>query len=472
MRVVLVQPRGRKLASGGKDVHSLACVLPPLGIASIAGVLRNEGHEVFVVDAALKWHLPNDVVAERIAALRPDIVGFTATTSGFNDACDLCSRVRTRARDARTVFGGVHASWGKDRILRAVPEIDYVVAGEGEPAMKALAGGEDPAGIKGLWYRDGTNILSGPEQSAGIPPDDLPFPAYDLLPSFPGGYNLPIFGYPRRPGATVVSSRGCVYRCSFCDRSVFGKGFRYNSPEYTFELLRWLQRDFNVRHVYFYDDLFTLSRRRVARLCELVRRSSLRMTFNCIVRGGHIDRDLTRELKSAGCWMVNVGIESGDQRMLDRHKSGITVETITRDVELLHREGLWVKGLFMMGFPGETPESIEASRKLALGLPLKDINVTAFTPFPGAPITSRIDELGIMDNDWDKMDCEHFVFVPRGIDSAEWLARERVRFIRDFYRRRSMRGVYAAMLWQSPHSYWRLLKRAGTFVSYARDLSR
>jgi len=343
---------------------------------------------------------------------------------------------------------------------------------EGELSLLALADGRNPSAIEGLYSRNGTETTHGPEQVSLCTMDDLPFPAYDLVEGFPRKYLMPLFGYRHHPGANIISSRGCVYQCTYCDRSVFGKSFRWNSPGYTFEQIKWLRRDFGVRHINFYDDLFTMNRARVATLCKRLHEARLGVSFNCIVRVGHIDSELIHLLKMGGCWMVNVGIESGDQAILDTHKEGLSLDIIRRDIGKLHNEGLWVKGLFMMGFPGETVESIVKTREFAHSLPLKDANITAFTPFPGAPITRTIRECGEFDDDWSKMDCEHFVFVSKEVGSRELLEQHRTAFIRGFYEGKAMRKVYRAMLLQSPHSYWRLLKSAPEFLRYARGMKR
>ncbi|MBD3393062.1 MAG: radical SAM protein [Chitinivibrionales bacterium] len=470
MNIVLFHPRGFDAARAGKRVFNLATVLPPLGLASIAAALRKAGHTVTLLDANLHATVPNDQWAQRIAGLAPAVVGFTATTSGFLDAYDVCRLVKGLSSNITTVFGGVHASWGGARLLEQFEAIDFIIAGEGEQAFVELVEGTSHSRIEGLHYRNGTACASGPPRTTLCAMDDLPFPAYDLLKGFPGKYVLPLFSYPRHPATSIISSRGCIYRCSYCDRSVFRKGFRWNSPEYTMELVRWLSADYGIRHVAFYDDLFTLNRARVARLCGLLRNARLGMTFNCIVRIGHIDLDLIRELKSAGCWMVNVGIESGDQAMLDSHKEGLRLEDIRRDIELLHAENLWVKGLFMMGFPGETEESVKKTMTFACSLPLKDANVTAFTPFPGAPVCKGIASKGDFEDDWSKMDCVNFVFVPREIGSRAALEKYYGEFLRTFYHRPFCRKAYRRMLFESPHSYWRLLKHAGAFLGYARRI--
>jgi radical SAM superfamily enzyme YgiQ (UPF0313 family) len=416
--------------------------------------------------------VPNSEWARLILRTRPDMAAFSAITPAFYDALDVCRKVKRLDDSVFTVFGGAHASWAQALLLERFGEIDACVAGEGEGAMTALAGEAKHDTIEGLHFRDGTAVRSGPPRTTLCGMDDLPFPAFDLLDGFPRRYVLPLFGYRRHPGASLVSSRGCVYRCSYCDRSVFGRTFRWNSPEYTFELVKWLRTGFGVRHVIFYDDLFTLNRDRVARLCGLLRSWRRSPSFTCIVRIGHIDRELIAELKSAGCWMVNVGIESGDQDILDRNKEGLRLDHIRRDIGLLHDAGIWVKGLFMMGFPGETAASIEKTIAFANSLPLKDINVTAFTPFPGSPVYRGIGEKGTFDDDWEKMDCMNFVFVPREIESMEMLECLHRRFLSRFYTRPFSRAAWRAMLWQSPHSYWRLLRHASAFLSYRNQLDR
>lgn len=471
MKIVLFNPRGYALVPGKRHISSLACVMPPLGLASIAAVLRKAEHDVTLFDAALECDIDNQGWARRIAQLKPDIVGFTATTSAFQDAYDVCARLKHIFPSCKTAFGGVHASWGKGTLLSQFKNIDYIIAGEGEIAFRALADNYSGIMYDRVYYRNGKDVCCGKTETPVVGLDELPFPAYDLLKGFPRKYMMPLFGYPRHPGANIISSRGCVYQCSYCDRSVFGKSFRWNSPEYTFQQMLWLKRTFGIRHVNFYDDLFTLNRNRVAELCERIASSKIHMTFNCIVRIGHIDKELIGLLKKGGCWMVSVGIESGDQRLLDTHKDGLSLDAIRHDIELLHKSGLWVKGLFMMGFPGETEAGIIKTREFACSLPLKDANVTAFTPFPGAPIAQDIERLGAFNNNWSKMDCVNFVFVSKEIKDPAILKKHYHLFYKEFYNRPFMQNkVYPKMMLQSPHSFYRLVKHASSFLNFTKSL--
>ena len=477
MNILLFHPRGYDNSAGQIKVGSVAVNLPPVGMLTIAAVLRDAGHQVSFIDAAHFYTVTNDVWARRIADAQPDLVGFSAITPAFHDAYDVCCRIKDLLPGVKTVFGGVHASWGRERLLRDYPRIDYLIAGEGEYSMRDLANGADLTTVAGLYWREGEAVRYGPEQSKDrlCVMDDLPFPAYDLAEGFPHKYNVAMFSAPRFPGANIISSRGCVYHCSYCDRSVYHNSFRWNSAEYTFRQVKWLHETFGVRHVTFYDDLFTLNRARVSRLCELLRESKLRISFNCIVRVGHIPDDLIHELKAAGCWMVHVGVESGDQDILDAHKEGMTLDLLRRDIGRLHDAGLWVKGLFMMGFPGETAASIERTIEFAASLPLKDANITAFTPYPGAPIYSEIESLGAFDTgdaNWNNLDCETFVFEPKGAPGKEELEKYYGKFLQRFYNRPFARKVYRRMMIESPMSYWKLLKNLPTYLGYIRNKTK
>ena len=220
------------------------------------------------------------------------------------------------------------------------------------------------------------------------------------------------------PNTSCISSRGCPYSCSYCDRSVFRRSFRYNSAEYLYEHLRYLKERFGTRHVNFYDDQFTFHRKRVEAFTGMMIDRPLGMTFNCAVRAEHVDPELLLRMKAAGCWMVSLGIETGDERLLAEHRQHADLDRIAGTIRMIKKAGIRTKGLLMMGLPGETEESIRRSMEYVFSLPIDDFNLTKFTPFPGSPIYETIRELGDFDEDWEKMDCMHFQFVTKGMTAA------------------------------------------------------
>ncbi|HEY6008498.1 MAG TPA: radical SAM protein, partial [Geobacteraceae bacterium] len=389
------------------------------------------------------------------------------TTSSFLEGYRMAERLKERLPDVPLVFGGAHACAVGAPLLDRFPAVDYLVIGEGENTFAEFvaAGCRNPEAIPGVAFRrDGKGVLTAVREH--IPDlDTLPFPAYHRLPGFPRQYNLPIFSYPTFPNTSIISSRGCPYQCSYCDRSVFSRGFRFNSPEYIFEHLSFLHRDFGIRHVFFYDDLFTFDRSRVERLARLLETKRLPVTYNCIARFEHVDPELIALLRRSGCWQVNFGIESGDAEVLKKHRKFSGFDDVGRKLAMVRDAGMRVKGLFMMGLPGETEGSIRTTIDYALTLPLDEINVTKFTPFPGAPVFATIREHGEFTEEWPDMNCMNFVFIPHGMTKAqlEGLYNE---FISRFYRRTRIHLGYAKMAWKSPHSVAHFLRHLPAILRF------
>ena len=470
MRIVLVHPTGSNWVPGKKDITAIANRMAPLGLLSIAAYLEREGHEVFVLDClgpeALK---NNDAHVRSILQKDPHMVGFSATTSGFLDGYDLAVRLKALRPHVKTVFGGVHISALGSTLLNGYEAIDYLCLGEGEATLAELASGQAPARINGLAWRDGAQAVLNPPRPQIPDLDDLPFPAYEKLKGFPKGYNLPLFSYIHTPGATMVTSRGCPYQCSFCDRSVFSRGYRYNSAAYIYAHAAYLKRRFGVRHLNIYDDLFTAQRKRIADFCSLLISKPLGMQFNCAVRVGHCDDELLVMLKAAGFLQLSLGIETGDENQLAVHKPGVHLEGVRDTVRRIQARGLRAKGLFMMGLPGETVESIQKTTEFALSLRLDDMNMSKFTPFHGAPLWGSIREMGVLDEDWRKMNCLNFVFIPKSIDSKEVLEQLYNQHVKRFYTDPAWRRRFRSRLWEHRRSLTYFLRHLPSFLSAKRN---
>lgn len=444
--------------------------MAPLGLLSIAAYLEQAGHETFIHDClGPKAPVGNKANAKIILNYQPDMVGLSATTSGFLDGYELASMIKKARPQIKIVFGGVHISSMGACLLDKYEKIDFLCLGEGEATLEELASGKDVQQIDGLVWKDRGQPVTNPPRSHIQDLDELPFPSYEKLGGFPKGYNLPLFSYILGPGATMITSRGCPYQCSFCDRSVFKQGYRYNSAEYIYEHMHYLRGRFGIRHINIYDDLFTANRRRIAALCDLLVSRPLGIQFNCAVRVGHTDDALLEMLKDAGCLQVSLGIETGDPQLMEVHKEGMHLQEVRETVRRIQAKGLRTKGLFMMGLPGETEESISRTGDFAISLGLDDMNMSKFTPFPGAPVWSTIFDSGTLDNDWRKMNCLNFVFVPEGIESRQRLEELYNRFVKRFYTHPAWRQKFRKRLWQHRRSIYQLLVHLPTFLSAKRN---
>lgn len=469
MRVVLVHPAGYNWVPGKKDVAATANRMAPLGLLSIAAFLEKRGHDVHLIDCLGPGATTGtESVVRQIIGHAPDLVGFSTTTSGFLNAYDMASCLKKRHPKLPVVFGGVHVSALRATLMDQFEHIDYLCVGEGELTMADLADGKHLGDIPGLvWRRNGSPVANPPREYIRDL-DSLPFPAYKKLKGFPGGYNLPLFSYIHTPGATMVTSRGCPYQCSYCDRSVFQHKYRYNSAEYVYEHMAYLRAEFGVRHLNIYDDLFTLNRKRIVRLCRLLTTKPLGIQFNCAVRVGHVDDELLALLKSAGALMVSLGIETGDTDLMAAHKPGLRLEAVRDTVKRIQAAGLRAKGLFMMGLPGETAASIQKTSDFAVSLGLDDMNMSKFTPFHGAPVWQTVLTEGCFEEEWRKMNCLNFVYVPKDIDSRETLDQLYNRHVKRFYSDPRWRRKVRQRLWQHRHSFWYFIKHLPDFLSAMR----
>ena len=466
--VLLVHPLGYQADVATQDISRKANIMPPLGLASIAAYLDRAG----LISQILDCYAHPDAdscLRELLRRERPGLIGFSCTTASFHDSVRLAKLAKEELPQIRTVFGGAHVSALKEKILEFSPFIDYVVIGEGEQTILELAQleGADPKCVGGVVWRDGDgSIVNNGYRKDALVLDDLPFPAYEKLAGFPNAYKLPIFNYPKAPNTSCISSRGCPYSCSYCDRSVFQRSFRYNSAEYLYQHLKYLKERFGIRHINFYDDQFTFHRGRVEEFCRLMIDRPLGMTYNCAVRAEHVDHELLGLMKAAGCWMVSLGIESGDEQLLAQHRQNANLDLLADTIRTIKSCGIRTKGLLMMGLPGETEHSIRRSMEYVFSLPIDDFNLAKFTPFPGSPIYENIHQFGSFDEDWQKMDCMHFQFVPEGMDKQQ-LEVLFIEFYKSHFKRNRVLLGYLSMIWKSPDSWLRFIASAGPFLRFA-----
>lgn len=469
--ILLVHPLGYSAKSAGQDISRVANIMPPLGLASISAYLTSHGLENDIIDCYAHPDSDDRIVAY-LQREKPQFIGFSCTTSSFFDGERLARLARSSQPGIQVVFGGVHVSAMQEQVLEAYAGIDYVVVGEGEETLRELLAtpAEHRMDVAGLVLRgpDGKVHFTGRRKEL-LDLDSLPFPDYAKLAGYPEAYTLPIFNYPKAPNGSCLSSRGCPYACSYCDRSVFKRSFRYNSADYLYRHLRYLRETYGIRHLNFYDDQFTFNRRRVVDFCRRVMAEPLGMTFNCAARAEHLDFELLQLMKSAGCWMISLGIETGDEELLAAHRQNPDLTMMREKIALIKKAGIRVKGLLMMGLPGETEASIRKSQKYVYSLPIDDFNLAKFTPFPGSPVYRQIKEggesMGTFQEDWEKMDCMQFQFVPKGMEQAR-MEELFVDFYRSHFQRPRVLWSYVAMLWKSPDSWLRFLRNLPSFARF------
>src|SRR5262245_53822040 len=301
--------------------------IPGLGMLMLAAVARQHGYRVHLDDA--KAHgTPVEEVAQRIAALRPDYLGLSATTISVTNAGRIAERVKALRPGVVTILGGAHVSAIPERTLTAFPSIDFGVVGEGEVSLidllARLESGLSVADVPGLVYRHEGGIRANPRAPHTDDLDALPPPAWHLWPDFPHRFRPTLFSYPRTPVATLITSRGCPFSCTFCDRSTSGRKGRMHSVESVVRLCQSLV-DRGVRHINFLDDLFTVRKQRVIDLCQAFLDHGFTFSWSCTNHPNLLDQPTMELMRRAGCWQIAYGIESGSQRILNVVKREVRI---------------------------------------------------------------------------------------------------------------------------------------------------
>ncbi|MEW6273330.1 MAG: radical SAM protein [Thermodesulfobacteriota bacterium] len=445
--------------------------IPGIGILVLAALAREKGYAVHVVDAK-RAGTTNEDAAKRIVALEPDVLGISCTTISVTNGSRVAAQVKAALPGCVTILGGSHVSAVPERTLEKFPAFDYGIVGEGEHSLFELLArleqGRDVRDVPGLAYRDperGGVVRANPRAAYLEDLDSLPMPAWDLVPNFPHAFAPSMFNYRRSPVGTLITQRGCPFSCTFCDRSTSGRRGRWHSVEYVVRMLRQMG-DYGVKHILFYDDLFTVNKQRVRQLCEAMLDHGLDFTWSCNSHPNLLDADTMALMRRAGCWQIAYGIESGSQRVLNHVKHEVKLDKLLRTLHMTREAGLKIKGLMMCAHPTETVESLSETNRFLRTAPLDLMQLTKFTPYPGTPSYPTIHEYGAFVEDWENMNAMNFVFVPNGLDVPtleHWFHR----MYRTFYTRPDVLLGLARVVIEEPRFLGRLRGYARPYVAGA-----
>ena len=378
-RVLLIQPPPRQIVR--EDI-----VVPPLGIAYLAAILEDKGHKVSIIDAFSEM-LDMNSLEQRIKAFSPDIIGITGMTPVIDNAFRVVKASRKYAR--HIIIGGPHVSVVGNKIFNQCSDIDYAIQGEGEMSLSllldALESNKDISNIPGLITRDFEN----PPAPFVDNLDSLPFPARHLLPNDRYRYILSAGKV-----TTMFTSRGCPYHCIFCDKAVFGSIWRCRSASNVLDEIELVNKDFRIKSIIFYDDLFTLKKERVIEICQGILERGLRIEWKCEGRVNIVDEKTLRWMKKAGCSMIAYGVESGNQKGLDYLNKGTRVEQIRKAFELTRKAGIKPMAYFVLGIPVETYEDELRTIEFAKEIRPAYAQFSILSPTPGTKLYEDAIEMG------------------------------------------------------------------------------
>lgn len=423
LKVMLINPPvSFDVFYGEWDMSDVKSSSPPLGILSVAAMIRKYGYPVKVVDAHADG-LDLNKIKELILDEQPDIVGITAMTVMISAAAEIAKTVKEINPNITTILGGVHVTAEPIETLRRYPDFDYAVIGEGEIVFTEFlerfrksrhTHKSEHRSIQSLVWKEGEKINVNQRRAFFKGLDEFPPPAFDLVPNLFNHYRLSVFGTKKFKSVGLVTSRGCTGKCVFCDLGVVGRGYRANTAAYLIDLMKDVYQKYGVSDFLFYDDLFVGSRPRLQEICDMIINEKLPFTWSCCARVDFIHKDMLALMKQAGCWMIEYGIESGCQRIIDSMRKNITKEKIRETINATYDAGIITKGNFIFGNPGETHDSILESVDFACSIKLNYAQHTFLQPLPGSELYETAGRYGQFDPSWDRFNTFSINFIPKG----------------------------------------------------------
>jgi len=387
------------------------CPSIPLGLAYVASVLLEDGHEVNVIDCpaegretqamedgvctiGLSW---NDIKS-RLSEFNPNIVGIAcAFSSRFKNALAVAAIAKEVNPNIKTVMGGIHPTILPEETL-SHENVDFAVLGEGEATTIKLLrrinkGANDFSNIDGFGWKLRNHVTVNPKTTFIQDLDKIPFPARHLFPmkeyfnarrSARWETGKESVSNPQRN--TVITSRGCPFTCTFCSiHASWGYKWRSRSPRNVVDEIKDMTQTYGTNQVSFEDDNLTLNRERMMKICRLILGEKLEIQWDTPngVSVQTLDKELLTLMKRSGCRTLKFGIESGDPHLLSNviHKP-LTINKVRQVVELCKQLGIFTIGNFVLGMPEETCASIQRTIDLACALPLDELNAAIATPYP------------------------------------------------------------------------------------------
>ena len=402
MKKVLLMNMPSSIRAYGKSaLKGIMAPRPFLSMAELGASVIYAGGDCRVLDLQSSLR-PFEQVEHAIQTYRPDMVGMTFTTLLFDEAKRIARFIKQKHPDLQIITGGVHSSIYPEEVAKE-PYFDMVVYGEGDITLQEIVKGKPLSKILGLAYKtkDG-RIKVNPPRPLIKDLDELPMPAWHL-------FNPKMYMNPRAvarvsPVGTIGTSRGCVYGCVYCNKSVFGRAFRAKSVKRVvdeFELL--INSGFKEIHVW--DDMFATNLQRAKDICDEIVRRRLRFSWQleCGVRVNCVDKEFFEKCKKAGCYKVAFGFESGSDYILKTINKGATTSQARNAVRWAKEAGMETTGFFMLGLPEDTIETMDQTIKFACSLGLDYAKATILVPLPSTPLFEDFEKKGLIKTkDWSR----------------------------------------------------------------------
>lgn len=420
---------------------------PPLGLCYIQACLDKEGYkENKIVDIYDSYNQIEKIIKE----YSPDVVGIACFTTYRNSSFKLANIAKKVNPKIKTVLGGPHATFMWEQIINNFSSVDFIVIGEAEETMvelvKSLDKGTSLKDVMGIAFReDGKALMTGcrvPMKNL----DELPFPSYRDIDLKKYAIPCPPLTTTNEVKANIVSSRGCYGNCTFCSTKVFWGNWRARSAKNVVDEIEWLYNMQNVRFFSFSDDIFTTDINRVIDICKDILNRGLKIKWFCETRVNNISLELFENMKKAGCYLVQFGVESGSEKILKSINKNVTKDQIINAFKLAKQAGLQTEVLIMVGNQGEDWGTIKETEELLTHIDADILIISITHIFPATKLYELAKEHKLIDDDFwltDKTIPEYTVD-----NSMSELIKMRLDVVKHFYKNKGTFAFYKYIIGQ------------------------
>ena len=384
---------------------------PPIGLAYIAGYVENIANTK-ILDAQAE-NLDEKKIAKKCKNF--DLIVVNSGTLTINRDLKLCKLIKEK-NDSKIALIGTHATYFHSELIKN-NFIDFIIRGEPEKILLNLIKNiNNPKKVRGLTWKNNEKIIINRNEQLIENLDNMPFAARHLLPN-KKYYDILT---KNSPITFMITSRGCPFQCNFCSANIYGKKYRYRSAENVVKEIKQIIED-GFKDISIFDDTFTINRKRVMKIVENIK--DFGISWRCLSRTDTVDKEMLKKMYDSGCYQIQFGVESGDQKILDRMKKGIKVKDVKKVFKWCDEIGIETVAFFILGYPGETKKSIEKTLRLAKELKSDFVTFNLFTPLPG----SEIYEILKPKKDWEKFDFTFTSFCDISSKTMRKIIREAYR---------------------------------------------
>ena len=366
----------------------------PIYQAYTLAVLEQEGFDVAAIDCSVSG-MDVERFVQEVESQAPDLVVLEISTPTFD--LDIATAAALKEKSALPIaLVGTHASIYHREIVGGNSSIDFVVRGEYEYVVLDLAATlreeRELDVVQGLTFRRNGEVVVNPDRPRVEDLDSVPFPARDHFEW--RKYHEPT--YFALPWITMITSRGCPYRCTFCSwpQTMYGHRYRVRSAKNVVDEMEHCVEKYSPGEIFFDDDTFTIGKTRVMEICREIRDRDLRVVWSCMGRTDTVDDEMLADMFNAGCRKIKFGVETGSKRIMAAIQKGLDLDKVATAFQIARSVGMEVHGTFMIGLPGETRDTVRETVQFSIA-----------TPFPGTDFYEQCSQNGwLVTEKWENYD--------------------------------------------------------------------